>query len=165
MKVSENPTSTHPDDSDAAFFAPDITVATVTFHSGRLLMVEERVRGQRVLNQPAGHLEPGESLHAAAIRETLEETGWDVRLCHFIGAYQWTTDPPQRSYLRFAFAAVPIRHHPDRPLDQGIETALWLTPGELAARAGQHRSPMVWRVVADFLAGQRLPLDCVAAIA
>ncbi|HBK55163.1 MAG TPA: NUDIX hydrolase [Xanthomonadales bacterium] len=163
--MSENPNSRHPGHPDAAFFGPDITVATVILHAGRLLVVEEIVRGQRVLNQPAGHLEPGESLHAAAIRETLEETGWDVRLCHFIGAYQWTADPPQRSFLRFAFAAEPIRHHPDRPLDDGIEAALWLTPGELAARAGQHRSPMVWRVVADYLAGQRLPLDSVAAIA
>ena len=91
------------------FWQPDVTVATLVVREGRLLMVEEEVRGRRVLNQPAGHLEPDESLFEAALRETLEETGWRVRLTGFVGAYQWKS-PDQssggggRHYLRFAFA-------------------------------------------------------------
>ncbi|QNP40731.1 NUDIX hydrolase [Lysobacter solisilvae (ex Woo and Kim 2020)] len=141
------------------FWQPDVTVATVVVDDGRLLMVEETASGRLVLNQPAGHLEPDESLVAAALRETLEETGWDVRLTAFVGAYQWKAPETGRHYLRFAFAAEPLRHHPGRPLDEGIVRALWLTPGELQAEAARHRSPLVWRVVSDFLAGRRQPLE------
>lgn len=148
--------STSPD-----IFLPDVTVATVVVSDGRMLLVEERVRGALVLNQPAGHLEPAESLHAAALRETLEETAWEVSLTHFIGVYQWTSPDEGRQFLRFAFAAVPLCHHPELTLDDGIERALWLTPPELDAQRARHRSPLVWRAVTDFLAGQRLPLDSV----
>ena len=133
-------------------------------------MVEETVGGRRVLNQPAGHLEPDESLIDAALRETREETGWDVRLTSFVGAYQWKA-PQQadgtggRHYLRFAFAAEPIHHDPARPLDEGIVQALWLTPLELQAEAARHRSPLVWRTAEDFLAGRRQPLDVVQQLA
>ncbi|HCV95258.1 MAG TPA: NUDIX hydrolase, partial [Stenotrophomonas sp.] len=85
-------------------WTPHVTVATVVVHDGRLLLVEERIDGRLVLNQPAGHLEPGESLAAAALRETLEESGWEVRLNAFIGLYQWTA-PDGTAFLRFAFAA------------------------------------------------------------
>lgn len=141
------------------FWQPDVTVATVVVRAGRLLLVEETVSGERVLNQPAGHLEPDETLPQAALRETLEETGWEVALTAFIGAYQWTSPRDGRHFLRLAFAADPVRHHPDRALDEGIVQALWLSPSELAAQATRHRSPLVWRVVEDYLAGRRLPLD------
>ena len=78
---------------EGRFWQPDVTVATVVVRDGRLLMVEENAGGQLVLNQPAGHLEPDESLIEAALRETLEETGWDVRLSAFVGAYQWKPRP------------------------------------------------------------------------
>ncbi|KAA2286031.1 NUDIX hydrolase [Arenimonas fontis] len=143
------------------FWQPDVTVATVVVRDGRLLVVEETVSGQQVLNQPAGHLEPEETLPAAALRETLEETGWEVALTAFVGAYQWTSPRDGRHFLRLAFAAEPVRHHPDRPLDEGIVRALWLSPAELAARRTRHRSPLVWRVVEDYLAGRRLPLDAL----
>ena len=151
---------------EGRFWQPDVTVATVVVDGGRLLMVEESVGGRLVLNQPAGHLEPDESLHEAALRETLEETGWDVRLTAFVGAYQWKApDNPDgtggRHYLRFAFAAEPLRHDADRPLDEGIVRALWMTPTELEAAQARHRSPLVWRVVADFLAGRRQPLELI----
>ncbi|MEI2455192.1 NUDIX hydrolase [Lysobacter firmicutimachus] len=152
------------------FWQPDVTVATVVVDGGRLLMVEESVGGRRVLNQPAGHLEPDESLLDAALREILEETGWDVRLTAFVGAYQWKA-PLQadgsggRHYLRFAFAAEPVRHHPGRALDEGIVQALWMSPAELQARADQHRSPLVWRVAADFLGGRRHSLDLLQHLA
>ena len=148
------------------FWQPDVTVACVVVRDGRLLMVEEQVGGRLVLNQPAGHLEPDESLLEAARRETLEETGWEVEPTAFIGAYQWKAPDASaggsgRHFLRMAFAADPIRHDPARALDEGIVRALWLSPGELSADAARHRSPLVWRVVEDFLAGRRHPLDAV----
>jgi 8-oxo-dGTP pyrophosphatase MutT (NUDIX family) len=140
------------------FWQPDVTVATVVVRDGCFLMVEEDVRGELVLNQPAGHLEPDETLIEAARRETLEETGWDVEPTAFIGAYQWKTPGGAdgnggRHYLRMAFVAELGRHHPDRPLD--------VTPGELLAEQARHRSPLVWRTISDFLAGRRFPLNAL----
>jgi len=143
--------------------APHVTVATVVVREGRLLQVVERIDGREVINQPAGHLEPGESLQAAAMRETLEETGWTVQLTDFIGCYQWTA-PDGESYLRFAFAAHPLSHDPARPLDDGILAAVWMTPAELRADLARLRSPLVWEVVADYLGGQRLPLSLVRTL-
>jgi len=148
------------------FWQPDVTVACVVVRDGRLLVVEEQVRGRVVLNQPAGHLEPDESLLEAARRETLEETGWHVEPTAFIGAYQWKSpaenaEDSGRHYLRMAFAADPVRHEAGRELDEGIVQALWLSPEELHAQSARHRSPLVWRVVEDFLAGRRHALDAV----
>lgn len=143
---------------------PDVTVATVVVRDGRLLQVEEAIAGALVLNQPAGHLEPDESLIKAAVRETLEETGWQVQPTAFIGAYQWKADNG-RHYLRFAFAADPVAHDAQRPLDTGIVRALWMTPAELEAAAPRWRSPLVWQVVADYLAGRRYPLDLLRQVA
>jgi len=122
------------------------------------------------LNQPAGHLEPDESLVEAALRETLEETGWDVELTAFIGAYQWKSPAEDgevsgRHYLRMAFAAEPLRLEAGRALDEGIVQALWLSPEQLHAESARHRSPLVWRVVEDFLAGRRFPLHALAHLA
>ncbi len=149
---------------DRHFWQPDVTVATVVVREGRLLVVDEEVRGLRVLNQPAGHLEPDESVLEAALRETLEETAWHVRLTCFIGAYQWKAPETGRHYMRLAFGAEPDRHEPDRPLDTGIVAALWLSPDELAAQSARHRSPLVWKVVEDFLAGRRYPLDALTQL-
>ena len=150
---------------EGRFWQADVTVATVVVAEGRLLCVEERADGRLVINQPAGHLEPDESLAEAALRETREETGWDVRLTAFLGAYQWKAEETGRHYLRFAFAAEPERHDPSRALDDGIVQALWLTPDELLARRDQHRSPLVWQVVADHLAAQRTPLSVLQHLA
>jgi 8-oxo-dGTP pyrophosphatase MutT (NUDIX family) len=148
---------------EGRFWQPDVTVATVVLNAGRLLMVEERVSGRLVLNQPAGHLEPDESLAEAALRETREETGWDVRLTAFVGAYQWKAPDlngnPGRHYLRFAFAAEPVGHDPGRTLDEGIVRAFWATPSELLGMRERHRSPLVAMAIEDFLAGRRHPLD------
>ena len=149
---------------EGRFWQPDVTVATVVFRDGRVLVVEEEVGRRQVLNQPAGHLEPDESIVDAAVRETLEETGWTVKLAGFIGAYQWQAPETGRTYLRLAFAADPVAHDPRRPLDTGILRALWLTPTELHERRSQHRSPLVWRAVADALSGRRLPLEAVSAL-
>lgn len=154
---------------EGRFWQPDVTVATVVVRDGRLLMVEERAQGRLVFNQPAGHLEPDESLLEAARRETLEETGWEVELTAFVGAYQWKAVNPDgsggRHYLRFAFAAEPVRHLPERPLDDGILRALWLTPAELQAQSDRHRSPLVWQAVQDFLSGRRAPLSTLQHLA
>jgi 8-oxo-dGTP pyrophosphatase MutT (NUDIX family) len=147
---------------EGRFWQPDVTVATVAVRRGRLLCVEEHANGRLVINQPAGHLEPDESLLEAAVRETREETGWIVRVTHLIGAYQWKAPETGRHYLRFAFAAEPLEEIPRATLDEGIVRALWLTPGELQAEVGRHRSPLVWRTAADFLGGNRHPLSLVA---
>lgn len=148
---------------EGRFWQPDVTVATVVVDGPRMLFVEERVAGALVLNQPAGHLEPDETLAAAALRETLEETGWTVHLTAFIGAYQWQAPgaggAAVRHFLRFAFAALPLAHDPVRTLDDGIVRTLWLTPAELQAERARLRSPLVWAAVEDFLGGRRHPLD------
>jgi 8-oxo-dGTP pyrophosphatase MutT (NUDIX family) len=151
------------------FWQPDVTVATVVVDQGRLLCVEEHAGGALVLNQPAGHLEPDESLVEAAVRETLEESGCTVGLDAFIGAYQWTSPvlpdgSGGRHYLRFAFAGHLLSQDLARPLDQGIVRALWLTPAELRAQSARHRSPLVWQVVADHLAGSRQPLSLLRSV-
>ena len=155
---------------EGRFWQPDVTVATVVVRDGRVLCVEERANGQLVLNQPAGHLEPDESILDAALRETREETGWDVRLTAFVGAYQWKApvrpgERDGRHYLRMAFAAEPVAHDPSRALDEGIVRALWMTPGELMDARDRHRSPLVWQAVSDYLAGSRHPLSLLNQIA
>ena len=149
---------------EGRFWQPDVTVATLVVRDGRLLCVEERANGQLVINQPAGHLEPDESLIEAAVRETREETGWNVRVTHLVGAYQWKAETGCH-YLRFAFGAEPIDEIPGAKLDEGIVRALWLAPAELQALAPRHRSPLVWRCVADHLGGSRHPLDLVRQLA
>ena len=150
---------------EGRFWQPDVTVATVVVRDGRLLCVEERSNGLLVINQPAGHLEPDESLLEAAVRETREETGWNVRITHVVGAYQWKAPETGRHYMRFAFAAEPLGEIPGATLDEGIVRAMWLTPQELQAESARHRSPLVWRTVADFLGGNRHPLSLVQQLA
>jgi len=144
-----------------AVWRPRVTVATVVCHEDRFLLVEEDIRGEIVLNQPAGHLEQNETLLDAAVRETLEETGWTVELTDFIGAYQWNTSDRSAEYLRFTFAARPLRHDAQRLLDDGIVRALWLTREEIAGQTNRHRNPMVLGNIDDWLAGKRYPLDVV----
>ena len=150
---------------EGRFWQPDVTVATVVVRDGKLLCVEERANGALVINQPAGHLEPDESLIEAAVRETREETGWNVRVTHMVGAYQWKAAETGRHYLRFAFAAEPLDEIPGATLDDGIVRALWLAPSELQALTERHRSPLVWRTAADYLAGCRHPLSLVPQLA
>ncbi len=137
---------------------PRITVATVVARAGALLFVEEESPDGLVLNQPAGHLEAGESLIQAAARETLEESAWTVSLTHIVGIYQWRTDAGVE-YVRVGFAAEPISHDPQRTLDTGIQRALWLTPAQMRADRSRLRSPMVEALVNDWLAGVRYPLE------
>jgi 8-oxo-dGTP pyrophosphatase MutT (NUDIX family) len=146
----------------ADIWRPDVTVACIVPQREKFLLVEENVRGELVLNQPAGHLEPDESLAQAALRETLEETGWNVELTHLVGIYQWANGDGH--FLRFTFAAQARSHDPERKLDAGIVRAVWLTRDEIVATQGRLRSPMVLRGMDDFLAGKRLPLDALTSL-
>jgi 8-oxo-dGTP pyrophosphatase MutT (NUDIX family) len=144
---------------------PAVTVATVVASQGRFLFVEERVQGRLVINQPAGHLDPGESLVEAAVRETLEETAWHVRVDYLVGVHQWCNPVDQAEVVRFTFAAEPLGHEPGRALDEGIERALWLDLAGLEAARDRWRSPLVERSVRDFLGGARVPLHALSRIA
>jgi 8-oxo-dGTP pyrophosphatase MutT (NUDIX family) len=147
-----------------AVWRPNVTVATVVPHDGRFLLVEEIIRGDLVLNQPAGHLEQGESLLDAALRETLEETGWTVELADLIGAYQWQAPHSSTQFLRFAFAAAPVAHDAQRKLDAGIVRTVWLTRAEIASQSERLRSPMVLGNIDDWLAGRRFGLSAIQCL-
>jgi 8-oxo-dGTP pyrophosphatase MutT (NUDIX family) len=144
---------------------PHVTVACVVADGDRYLMVEEEVGGRLAYNQPAGHLDDGESLMTAALRETLEETGWTVELQHLIGVHQWRSTEHGNAVVRFSFAARTVTHDASRPLDTGIRRALWLTRSEIAALGDRLRSPLVLRSIDAWLAGQRLPLDALDYLA
>jgi len=143
-------------------YRPVITVATIAERDGRFLMIEEETRMGIRLNQPAGHVEVGESIAAAAARETLEEAAWQVHPTAVVGVYHWQS-PVYGTYVRFTFAAKPHRHDPARTLDAGIVRALWLSYDEIAAHP-MHRSPFVLRSIDDYRAGRRYPLGLIALL-
>ncbi|HKK04612.1 MAG TPA: NUDIX hydrolase [Gammaproteobacteria bacterium] len=138
---------------------PHVTVAAVAERDGRFLLVEEEIEGRLVINQPAGHLDPGESLVDAVVRETLEETAWHFRPTALVGVYRWVNPDNDATFVRFTFAGQVADHEPQRPLDKEIRRVLWLGPDELDARADQLRSPLVRRAIDDYRAGRRYPLD------
>lgn len=138
---------------------PDVTVAAVVERGGRFLLVEEHTERGLLFNQPAGHLEADESIVAAVIRETLEETTWEFTPEHLIGVYRWRPSGRDVTYVRFAFSGRLGMHHADRALDIGIARAVWLSPDEIRAGHDRHRSPLVVRCMEDYLAGIRAPLD------
>lgn len=139
-----------------------VVVASIVERDGKFLLVEEDIGGAQVLNQPAGHWEAGETLLEAARREALEETGWDVEPTSVLGIYEFKPPELDYTFLRIAFIAKALRHHPERVLDQGIVGAVWLSRDELAACAARHRSPSVLRCVDDYLHGQSFPLGMIA---
>jgi 8-oxo-dGTP pyrophosphatase MutT (NUDIX family) len=143
---------------------PDITVAAVTETDGRFLVVEERINRRLVFNQPAGHVEHGETLLAAVVRETREETAWGFEPKALIGVYLWCNPASGRSTMRFAFTGTVADHRPAQPLDRGIVRTHWLSRTDLQEREPRLRSPLVLRCVEDYLGGKRLPLDAVAKL-
>ena len=142
-------------------WTPDITVAAVIEREQRFLIVEERIATRAVLNQPAGHVERGESLLAAVSRETLEESAWQFTPEWLTGIYLWRQPRSGRDTLRFTFSGSISAHDPDRPLDHPVIATHWLSRDELLARAGTLRTPVVMRSIDDYLAGQRLPLTSI----
>jgi 8-oxo-dGTP pyrophosphatase MutT (NUDIX family) len=143
----------------AMVWKPDVTVAAVVEQDGKFLFVEERASGRVVLNQPAGHLENGETLVEAVARETLEETGWSFVPQSVVGLYVWQPEHLTRTFLRIAFTGRLEGHDPSRPLDHGILRTRWLDRDQLLASQPKHRSPLVLRCVDDYLAGTRYPLE------
>ena len=142
-------------------FSPHITVACVVEKDGKFLFVRELSQGREVLNQPAGHVEFGETLEQAAYRETLEESAWQVDVTALVGWYIFQPYRGAGVYYRACFAARPVLHDPQQKLDTGIIDTEWLTPAELAERHQDHRSPLVSRCLDDYINGRRLPLDSI----
>jgi 8-oxo-dGTP pyrophosphatase MutT (NUDIX family) len=140
---------------------PSVTVAAVIERGGRFLLVREKIDGRLVLNQPAGHLDPGESLAAACRREVLEETAHRFEPSGLVGIYRWHYAKKEVTFLRFCFRGR-ILGSEERPLDKEIVALEWLTPVELAARRAEHRSPLVLKCVEDFLGGRHFPLEVLS---
>ena len=148
---------------------PNVTVAAVIERDGRFLLVEERTSDGLRLNNPAGHLDPGESLEQACIRETLEETTFGFRPDALVGVYLTGPTPrvsapgaPDRAgitYLRFAFKGVLGASDPGRRLDHGIVRTVWLSAQEIRASQARHRSPVLLQCVEDYLTGRSFPLE------
>jgi|SRR5712672_3325659 len=140
-------------------FKPDVTVAAIIERDGRFLLVEEHIGSRLVLNQPAGHLEDGESLLRAVIRETLEESAWHFVPAALIGLYLWKQPENNRSFLRVAISGAVTHHESQRRLDHGIERTLWLPRDQIVAKSARLRSPTVLRCIDDYLGGARHSLD------
>lgn len=142
---------------------PNVTVATVVERDTangekEYLLVHETREGKNVYNQPAGHLDEGESLRQAAYRETLEETGWEVELTGIIGIYRFVA-PNGITYLRHAFSAKPLLHHPKQALDEGIIEAVWYNRQQIADKTQAMRSHMVEQTIDDYEANGTFPLN------
>ncbi len=151
-------------------WTPHVTVATIVQQNitgqgsdARFLLVEEMSINlpHLVINQPAGHVEANETLVEAAIRETLEETGYSVSIDRVLGIYNYTPpDDPTCTYYRICFFANIESFDAARTLDTGIVRTVWLTLDELKA-TDRARSPLVIRCIEDALAGQRFPLSMI----
>ena len=145
---------------------PSVTVAAIVVEAGRFLLVEEETPEGLRLNNPAGHLDPGEGPLEGVVREALEETARIFTPTALVGVYmsrfQRAATGEDITYLRFAYAGTVGEPLPGRTLDTGIVRTLWLTPDEIRASQARHRSPLLLRCMEDHLAGRRLPLDLVA---
>jgi 8-oxo-dGTP pyrophosphatase MutT (NUDIX family) len=140
---------------------PNVTVAAVVERDGRFLVVEEETEDGLRFNQPAGHLDRGESLVNAVAREALEETAHGFQPEFLVGIYQWPRPAGDITYLRFAFGGSITGFDPERKLDTGIVRAVWLTLDELRATRERHRSPLILQCCEDYMAGRRYPLDLI----
>lgn len=140
---------------------PHVTVAAIAERDGRFLVVEEQVHGQRVFNNPAGHLEPGEDFLDAVRRETMEETAWEFEPDAVSGIYLWKNPQLDATFLRIAFRGRCVRDRPGQMLDAGIVAPHWLSRQELGD-GRTLRSPLVMRCIDDYLAGRSYPLELLS---
>ncbi len=142
---------------------PSVTVAAIIERDGKFLLVEEHTPEGLMLNNPAGHLDPGESLADGCAREALEETTHSFRPTALVGIYmsrmQRASTGEDVTYLRFAFCGALGDANPGAKLDEGIVRTLWMTPEEIRQSTARHRSPLLLRCMEDYLNGQRLPLS------
>jgi 8-oxo-dGTP pyrophosphatase MutT (NUDIX family) len=141
---------------------PEITVAAITESDGRFLVVEERINQRLVFNQPAGHVERGESLLTAVVREVREETAWRFEPASLVGVYLWRSPESGVTTMRFAFSGTVDDHQATQPLDHGIIGTHWLSRADLQEREKHLRSPLVLRCIEDYLGGNRQALGTVA---
>ena len=140
---------------------PNTTVAAIIEQDNKFLLVEEKTdRGNR-FNQPAGHLEDGETLIQAVIRETKEESAYEFTPIFLLGVYQWKHSHNDTTYMRFAFIGNVSVHYPMQALDDGIIRAVWMTIDEIREKQNLMRSPQVLTCIEDYLAGKRYPLEVV----
>jgi len=139
---------------------PNATVAAIAEQNGRFLLVEEKINGSLVFNQPAGHLEQGETLIEAVKREVLEEAAWEFEPESLVGVYLYP-NPHQEdiTYLRFCFFGHCTKEHKGQALDEGILRAVWLSPKEIEKERERMRSPLVLRCIDDHLNGNSFPLE------
>ncbi len=145
--------------ADATIWRPHVTVAAVCQRDDAFLLVRERVHGQECLNQPAGHLDPGESLEQAVIRETMEETSYRFKPTALCGIYRWQPDDhSNRTYMRFAFCGE-LGENLQQPLDDEIIAAEWLTLQQIQQQRAILRSPMVEQCILDYLDKPSYPLQ------
>ena len=138
---------------------PNTTVAAIVEQDGRFLLVEEETDDGIRLNQPAGHLEKGETLLQAVVRETSEETAYQFVPDALLGIYHWQHPKKDITYVRFAFIGSVSNHRPEQKLDDGIIRAVWLRRDEVAAQEHKLRSPQVLTCIDDYLAGKSYPLQ------
>ena len=143
---------------------PNVTVAGIAEQSGRFLLIEESTADGVRLNQPAGHLEDGETLLQAVEREVLEETTCRFTPQALIGVYQWREASGEPTFMRFSFAGSVAAPDASLRLDQGIERTVWMTRDEIAQARQRFRSPWVLICIDDYLAGRRIPLDLIRTL-
>ena len=141
---------------------PSVTVAAIIEREGRFLFVEEVQDGRRVLNQPAGHLDPGETVVAACAREVMEETAHRFEPTALVGIYRWHYKPADVTFLRFCFSGSVSGIEESGTLDKEIVALHWLTPAELKSKTAMHRSPLVQQCLDDYLAGKNFSLELLS---
>lgn len=141
---------------------PNATVAAIAENDSRFLLVEENINDELVFNQPAGHLEHGETIIDAVKREVLEETAWEFEPEYLVGVYLYPNpNNADITYLRFCFYGHCTNEHKGQALDDGIVRAVWFNRDDIRKERERMRSPLVEQCIDDYIKGNRYPLDII----